>query len=167
METPPSRRTFLAAASAALASIPVLGGVWVATRAALAPSGSHRPDRLPLCRVEEVPDDDVLVRAITYRMRRGPAVETVSKVVFVTRDPADPQTILAMSGECTHLSCPVQKKPLEKTEDPGAGPLRCPCHGGVFSRTGEVLAGPPRRPLRRLRIEVPEGGSGTIELLDT
>jgi Rieske Fe-S protein len=161
-----TRRGFLSVLTGVLASVPVLGGLYVALRAALAPAGSVRPDKFELCRVDEIPEDGLLERPVSFRMRRGPLVEVVSRVVFVTRDPADPESIIAMSGECTHLTCPVQLRTVEKGEPGDGPPLRCPCHGGAFSRTGEVLAGPPPRPLRRLAIEVPESGEGMIYLLD-
>lgn len=52
------------------------------------------------------------------------------------------------SSECTHVGCNVLWKPEEDQ-------FICPCHGGAFSPGGEVLAGPPPEPLRRLpsRIE--------------
>lgn len=54
---------------------------------------------------------------------------------------------LAYSQKCTHLSCPVIPKPSE-------GVLHCPCHEGQFDlQTGAPLAGPPRRPLTRIRLE--------------
>lgn len=54
---------------------------------------------------------------------------------------------LAYSQKCTHLSCPVIPKPSE-------GVFHCPCHEGQFDlQTGEPLAGPPRRPLTRIRLE--------------
>lgn len=169
-----TRRGFLTVVTAALASIPIVGGLFVSLRAGLAPAGSDRPERFPLCRLDEVPDDDIKVCAVSFQMRRGPAVENLSQVVFVTRDPGDDNAILAMSGECTHLSCPVQKKTVEKVEGNStaasaaeAAPLQCPCHGGAFTRTGEVVEGtPPPRPLRRLRIELPDDGAGMIHLLE-
>ncbi len=164
MEQQTTRRGFFALVTAALASIPIVGGLFVALRMALAPAGSDRPERLPLCRPSEVPQDDILVRAVSFQMRRGPTVESISRVVFVTREPDAPEKIFAMSGECTHLTCPVQKREVEKGDD--EAPLRCPCHGGVFSRTGEVLDGPPPRPLRRLAIEVPDEEDGMIFLLE-
>jgi nitrite reductase/ring-hydroxylating ferredoxin subunit len=55
---------------------------------------------------------------------------------------------VAFSQKCTHLSCAVIPKPDE-------GVFHCPCHEGVFDlRTGRVLAGPPPRPLPRIRIAV-------------
>jgi Rieske Fe-S protein len=58
---------------------------------------------------------------------------------------------VAYDRRCTHLSCPVIPRPQE-------GKLRCPCHEGLFSlATGEPLAGPPRRPLPRIALEVRGG----------
>ena len=54
----------------------------------------------------------------------------------------------AFSQKCTHLSCPVMPEPAK-------GRFHCACHNGSFDlATGEPLAGPPRRPLPRLRLEV-------------
>ena len=136
-----------------LGAIPVVGGLFVALRSGLASARSDKPERLPLCKLGEVPEKGILEKAINFKMRRGPAVESISRVVFVTRDPNGGE-ILCMSGECTHLSCPVQKKEV-KLEKGGDAPLACPCHGGKFSTTGEPLEGPPRRPLRRLKLELP------------
>ncbi|MCC6670775.1 MAG: Rieske (2Fe-2S) protein [Planctomycetes bacterium] len=159
MDETPSRRSVLASLCVLLGSLPVLGGLFTALRAALAPARSDKPARLPLCRLDQVPADGIVEQAVSFTMRRGPAVESVGKVVFVTRDPASKE-VIAMSGECTHLRCPVQK-----ADDPKA-PLHCPCHGGRFSRLGEVLDGPPKAPLRRLRVELPADGKGMIHLLE-
>ena len=52
----------------------------------------------------------------------------------------------AYEQKCTHLSCAVYYKP-------GTGKIECPCHNGIFdAATGEVLAGPPPRPLPRLSV---------------
>ncbi len=57
-----------------------------------------------------------------------------------------PYSYVAYSQKCTHLSCAVYY-----SED---GRLACPCHEGFFSaRDGSVLAGPPRRPLPRVKLE--------------
>ncbi len=48
--------------------------------------------------------------------------------------------LVAYSDVCTHLSCAVLYQ--------GDGRLHCPCHEGLFdASTGDVLAGPPTRPL--------------------
>lgn len=58
---------------------------------------------------------------------------------------------VAYGARCTHLSCAV-------LPDVAAGVLRCPCHHGLFDlATGRPIAGPPRRPLPRIRIEERNG----------
>src|SRR5262245_13904783 len=55
---------------------------------------------------------------------------------------------VAYSQKCTHLSCAVIPRPSE-------GVLHCPCHNGFFElRDGRPVAGPPRRPLPKVRLEV-------------
>jgi nitrite reductase/ring-hydroxylating ferredoxin subunit len=57
----------------------------------------------------------------------------------------------AFGQKCTHLSCPVH---YSKENDR----LECPCHEGAFNaKTGEVLYGPPQRPLDNIPIEVHNG----------
>ncbi|MBL8761883.1 MAG: Rieske (2Fe-2S) protein [Planctomycetes bacterium] len=64
---------------------------------------------------------------------------------------AGDREFLAYSNKCSHLSCPV-------TPDVPSGCLRCPCHHGSFDlATGRPLAGPPRRPLSRIVLEVRDG----------
>jgi Rieske Fe-S protein len=54
----------------------------------------------------------------------------------------------AFSQKCTHLGCVVYWSPE-------AQEMECPCHEGVFdARTGDVVAGPPQRPLGRIDVEV-------------
>jgi Rieske Fe-S protein len=54
----------------------------------------------------------------------------------------------AFNQNCSHLACPVHF-------DSQAGQLLCPCHVGVFSaEDGRALAGPPRRRLEVLNVEV-------------
>jgi Rieske Fe-S protein len=62
-----------------------------------------------------------------------------------------PLPFVAYSQKCTHLACAVV---------PGAdgGSLHCPCHNGHFDlQSGRPTAGPPRRPLPRITLEVVGG----------
>lgn len=56
--------------------------------------------------------------------------------------------MVAYSQKCTHLSCAV--RPLVDK-----GVIHCPCHEGYFDlRSGRPIAGPPRRPLPVVHLEV-------------
>jgi Rieske Fe-S protein len=58
---------------------------------------------------------------------------------------------VAFNQKCTHLSCAVVPRPAENS-------FYCPCHEGRFDlRTGRPLAGPPRRPLTRILLELRGG----------
>lgn len=59
-------------------------------------------------------------------------------------------SFVAFSIYCTHTGCPVD------WVDEG-GIFLCPCHGGVFGRDGDVLSGPPPRPLDRPLVRVRDG----------
>lgn len=51
---------------------------------------------------------------------------------------------------CTHLGCPL-------SWSTGAGTFVCPCHGGAFTASGEVVSGPPPRRMFRYETRI-EGG---------
>ena len=97
------------------------------------------PQAVDVAGVEDVPVGGV--RVFEYPAAGDPCV-----LVRVA-----PDRFVAYDRRCTHLSCPVIPKPEE-------GRLHCPCHEGLFSlATGEPLAGPPRRPLPRVQLEVRAG----------
>ncbi len=55
---------------------------------------------------------------------------------------------VAYDQQCTHLLCPVVPAVAE-------GKLHCPCHNGWFDlQTGRPLAGPPRRALPKVHLQV-------------
>lgn len=57
---------------------------------------------------------------------------------------------LAISAICTHLHCIVNWNALTKQ-------FECPCHGAKFNQFGQVVAGPPPRPLDLHKIEITAG----------
>ena len=57
----------------------------------------------------------------------------------------------AYGQKCTHLSCPV-------IPQPESGIIHCPCHEGVYDlATGDVISGPPSRPLPRITLDIRGG----------
>ena len=60
--------------------------------------------------------------------------------------------VVAFSQKCTHLGCVVYYEADEQR-------WHCPCHEGTFeARTGNVISGPPTRPLGRIDVEVRDDG---------
>jgi Rieske Fe-S protein len=62
------------------------------------------------------------------------------------------ENVFAAYGQkCTHLSCAVRPR-VER------GLLECPCHDGAFDlSSGRPVAGPPRRSLPLVRLDVRNG----------
>jgi cytochrome b6-f complex iron-sulfur subunit len=56
----------------------------------------------------------------------------------------------ALSAVCTHAGCLVNWDAESKR-------IHCPCHDGFFDLNGNVISGPPPKPLKVFRAEV-QGG---------
>jgi Rieske Fe-S protein len=55
-----------------------------------------------------------------------------------------------LSNVCTHLGCRVRWVGDQEA-------FFCPCHNATFSKTGQVLTGPPPAPLDRYEVKVEDG----------
>lgn len=55
--------------------------------------------------------------------------------------------VAAYAAICTHLRCVLEW-------DASSSSFLCPCHAGSFDRNGNVMTGPPKRPLQRYAAEV-------------
>lgn len=53
----------------------------------------------------------------------------------------------SISNVCTHLGCRVRW--IDEQQQ-----FFCPCHNGVYDKQGNVLAGPPPRPLARYELNI-------------
>jgi menaquinol-cytochrome c reductase iron-sulfur subunit len=95
---------------------------------------------VPVPRVLSVPRADGWYRA---RAR---------ETVFLVWDGA--KQVKVFSGTCTHLGCQV-------LWDGEAKKFNCPCHGGAYDASGQVLEGPPPRPLTTIEARV-EGTDETV-----
>ncbi len=116
-----------------------VGQLWIGVKSLL-----RRGRREPASRVEVARLVDVPVGGV--RTFRYPGPEHACLLLR-----PDEGTLVAYGQECTHLSCAVVPR-LER------GELHCPCHVGAFDlTTGRPIAGPPRRPLPRIVLEVRDG----------
>jgi len=57
---------------------------------------------------------------------------------------------VAMSNICTHLGCRVRWISDQEL-------FFCPCHNAGFSKSGEVVSGPPPRPLDQYQVKEEDG----------
>jgi len=73
--------------------------------------------------------------------------------VFVLRK--SDTDVVVFSNKCTHLGCHVNWN-TDKKE------YICPCHDGIFDINGNVLGGPPPRPLDRYSGDQVEVNDGTL-----
>lgn len=70
-----------------------------------------------------------------------------------------PEGVLALWWKCPHLGCTVPWKPDDPSMDAlGAkGRFNCPCHGSIYDRYGDIVAGPAPRPMDLFGVSIREG----------
>ena len=144
-----TRRTVFAVGGQALGGAAVLAVALPVVGFALAPV-FDRPEEM----WEGVgsPDD---YTSDTYRQAVITIVDGIGDsgktTVYIRRGSSDldedPASFIAISTRCAHLGCPVR---FVKA----AGNFICPCHGGVYDFEGQVIGGPPVRPLDRFQTRV-------------
>ena len=131
-----------AAVSGALVGIPVVGALVSPTL-----PQPHTDGWVKVADDIALLDVGVPVRVNFVQAQQDAWVEsrTLSGVWLYTEDG---DKFKAYNGHCTHLGCSYgYDKELKH--------FFCPCHRGQFDvKTGEVLAGPPPRPLDELQVEV-------------
>jgi Rieske Fe-S protein len=143
------RRTFLAqviaacaAFLAALLGIPAIG-------AAIGPALKHEENEwLALGSPSSFPVGVPKAVNVTVANRDGWIETTTVKGVWVVRQADD--SFVVYNGRCTHLGCAYNWQTEQQQ-------FACPCHAGVFGIDGNVLAGPPPRPLDMLPTRIEDG----------
>jgi cytochrome b6-f complex iron-sulfur subunit len=134
----PPRRTFLDLLIKGFLSLWGVGAAALGIAFLKAPSAERRPGE--------------------RTVRCGPLSSLAVGEARIVRHGAEPLFVVrvseteavALSGICTHLRCVLAWNEAAKT-------IRCPCHAGSFDRDGNVLSGPPQRPLPRYPAEVRAG----------
>lgn len=139
-----ARRSFLTRlvlAGAALigAGVAGLAGAVVTPRARAATKRWR-----PAASMFDLPPGGPFVATLTERHSDGWHETRKEFVVFI--DKVGDQ-YRALSATCTHLGCRVAWEGAQ-------GHYKCPCHGGVFDRSGAVVSGPPPRGLHTLPVRL-------------
>jgi len=105
-------------------------------------------DWVSLGPLENYPLDIPTQFAFTLSRINGWEKSSQSYGAFVLRK--TDKDVVVFSDVCTHLSCRVSwDDEIEK--------YFCPCHAAFFDKNGEVISGPPPRPLDQYEIKLEEG----------
>ncbi len=156
LPTPDSgRRRFLSGAITAIQGAIGATLAFLLGGAVISPAfGTRRANWWPAAALDDLPDNEPTPIAIRITREDGYSQVVERQVVFLVKTGA--ASVTALSSTCTHLGCRVSWNADDQT-------LKCPCHGGVFDRTGAVKAGPPPQPLAKLPARI-DGEQVLVEL---
>jgi menaquinol-cytochrome c reductase iron-sulfur subunit len=126
------------------AALGVVGG-----GAIVGPGLGRRTERwVPAARLDELAPNRPVPVMLRLAREDGYTQVVQRRTVFLIR--TSERDVIALDSTCTHLGCLV-------SWDGDASELVCPCHGGRYSRSGAVTAGPPPAPLARFETRLAEG----------
>jgi Rieske Fe-S protein len=112
---------------------------------ALRPAATHEAGWVGAGSLDDLTPNVPVARVVSRAAQDGWYRQRSRSTVFVVWD--GKEGVHALSGTCTHLGCQVRWD-VESTR------FRCPCHGGAFDAQGNVVAGPPPRPLDRIEVRL-------------
>lgn len=108
----------------------------------------HPPLYTPIARTEDIPMGEPTFITYEQRIRDGWYFTTLSKGAWIVNK--DGSEFIVYDPKCTHLNCPYYWDKESKV-------FLCPCHDGGFDIDGNVIFGPPPRPLDRLEFTIEDG----------
>jgi cytochrome b6-f complex iron-sulfur subunit len=110
--------------------------------AACAPSAADKTSAKPVS--TKTADGFTIVGTVAELDKAG---QLQTQEVAVSRDPVNPQKLLAVNLKCTHQGCIIKWETGEKKYE-------CPCHDSNFSADGKVLKGPATKPLATYPVKI-------------
>lgn len=148
IETSPAdapRRRFLASVTAGILS--AIGGILgVLGGGAVLSSTARRQDEwLAASALHDLPDNVPTAVTLSAMRLDGYREALVRRTIFLVK--TGESDVAAFDATCTHLGCLVTWDQQEQV-------FRCPCHGGVFDRSGAVTDGPPPEGLLKIATRV-------------
>ena len=93
-------------------------------------------------KLEDIPVGQFHPFSFTITKVNGWERTSTSHGGYVVRRSEDPNDLYILNSKCTHLACTVNWSDADKV-------YLCPCHDAKFGEQGQVLGGPPPRPLDR------------------
>lgn len=144
MSEPISRRDFIKGVTAIVGGLitTVIGVPAVAYLIDPALHVSAKEAWIPVGRLEDIPIGEPKPFSFTRTQVNGWERTSTSHGGFVVRRSEDPNDLFILNSKCTHLSCTVNWSEGDQV-------FLCPCHNAKFGKQGQVLDGPPPRPLDR------------------
>jgi Rieske Fe-S protein len=137
-------------------SVALIGGAFSALLGAFAlrPPGAATPERwIRAASLGDLTPGVPVPRVLSFSRADGWYRARTRETVFLVWD--GDRTVRALSATCTHLGCQVRW-------DRAAKHFQCPCHGGAYNPIGQVVAGPPPRPLATLETRIDPSGSSVL-----
>ena len=113
--------------------------------AILSSTARKQDDWTPASSLLDLPDNQPTPVTLTVARLDGFREVIQRKTIFLVKT-ADAQ-VAAIDSTCTHLGCLV-------AWDAEAQVFRCPCHGGIYDRSGAVQDGPPPMPLSKIATRI-------------
>ena len=113
--------------------------------AILSSTARKQDDWTPASSLLDLPDNQPTPVTLTVSRLDGFREVIQRKTIFLVKT-HDAQ-VAAIDSTCTHLGCLV-------AWDAESQVFRCPCHGGIYDRTGAVKDGPPPMPLSKIATRI-------------
>jgi Rieske Fe-S protein len=110
---------------------------------------------IPPANAEPATDSIVAGKVSEFRPNSGAVMKFGTKPAILVRTPDG--TFKAFTAVCTHLDCTVQYR--SETSQ-----IWCACHNGLYDLAGNVVSGPPPRPLDAFTVNL-RGDAGNEDVV--
>lgn len=143
--TDAARRRFISSITSGI--LGAIGGILgiIGGGAVLSSTVRRQEDWLTASVLLDLPDNEPTAVTLSATRVDGYRETIQRKTIFLVK--TGESEVAAFDATCTHLGCLV-------AWDPQAQVFKCPCHGGVFDRTGAVVEGPPPESLMKIATRV-------------
>ena len=140
-----TRRRFLSRITSGILS--VIGGIlaFIGGGAVLSSTVRRQEDWFPASTLIDLTDNEPTPVTLTVARLDGFREVIDRKTIFLVK--TGESEVAAIDSTCTHLGCLV-------AWDQQGQVFKCPCHGGIYDRTGAVTDGPPPMPLAKIATRV-------------
>jgi Rieske Fe-S protein len=148
MDTPATdaaRRRFISSITSGI--LGAIGGILgiIGGGAVLSSTVRRQEDWLTASALLDLPDNEPTAVTLSTTRLDGYRETIQRKTIFLVK--TGESDVAAFDATCTHLGCLV-------AWDAQAQAFKCPCHGGVFDRSGAVVEGPPPESLVKIPTRV-------------